>query len=70
MQAHISPVFRTCFYRLRSIRRCLDREVAARLVSTKLIFSPLDYCNAILANLQAIPFAPQQRVLNAEPVLL
>lgn len=67
MKAHISRVSRTCFYhlrRLRSIRRCLGREVTARLVSA-LIISRLDYCNAILANLPASTLAPLQRVLNA-----
>src|SRR6218665_3617202 len=67
MKAHISRVSRTCFYhlrRLRSIRRCLGREVTARLVSA-LIISRLDYCNAIPANLPASTLAPLQRVLNA-----
>src|SRR6218665_2380004 len=67
MKAHISRVPRTCLYhlrRLRSILRCLGREVTARLVSA-LIISRLDYCNAILANLQASTLAPLQRVLNA-----
>src|SRR6218665_2198978 len=67
IKAHISRVSRTCFYplrRLRSIRRCLGREVTARLVSA-LIISRLDYCNAILANLPASTLAPMQRVLNA-----
>src|SRR6218665_1534449 len=67
MKAHISRVSRTCFYHLRrlsSIRRCLGREVTARLVSA-VIISRLDYCNAILATLPASTLAPLQRVLNA-----
>src|SRR6218665_392235 len=67
MKAHSSRESRTCFYhlrRLRSIQRCLGREVTARLVSA-LIISRLDYCNAILANLPASTLAPLQRVPNA-----
>ena len=51
-------------YPFHSIRRCLGREVTARLVSS-LIISRLDYCNSILANLPASTLAPLQRVLNA-----
>src|SRR6218665_228483 len=51
-------------YPFHSIRRCLGREVTARLVSA-LIISRLDYCNSILANLPASTLAPLQRVLNA-----
>jgi len=69
MKAHISRVSRTCFYhsrRMRSIRRCLGREMTARMVSA-LVISRIDYCNAILAYLPASTFAPLQRVglLNA-----
>src|SRR6218665_1817356 len=67
MKAHISRVSRICFYhlrRLRSIRRCLGREVTARLVSALIIWR-LDYCNAILTNLPASTLAPLKIVLNA-----
>src|SRR6218665_1190292 len=67
MKAHISRVSRNCFYhlrRLRSNRRCLGREVPARLMSA-LIISRLDYYNAILANLPTSTLASLQRVLNA-----
>ena len=49
---------------LRSVLRQLGRDVSARLVSA-LVLSRLDYCNDVLAGLQAATLAPLQRVLNA-----
>jgi hypothetical protein len=67
MRAHISRLTRTCFYhlrRLRSIRLQLGRDVTQRLVSA-FVFSRLDYCNALFAELPATTLAPLQRVQNA-----
>ena len=47
-----------------SIRRQLGRDVTVKLV-VALVFSRLDYCNAVLAGLPAATLAPLQRVLHA-----
>lgn len=67
MHSHISRLTKNCFYqlrRLRPIRRQLGREVTRRLVAA-FVFSRLDYCNAVLADLPAATLAPLQRVQNA-----
>ena len=69
MQNHISKVIQTCFYHIRrlkqvGLRKLLGPDVAAKLV-VSLVFSRLDYCNAILAGLPRSTIAPLQRVQNA-----
>ena len=66
MQNYISKATQTCFYhirRLKQVRKLLDPDVAAKLV-VLLVFSRLDYCNAILAGLPRSTIAPLQRVQN------
>jgi len=46
------------------MRKLLGPDVAAKLV-TSLVFSRLDYCNAVLAGLPRSTIAPLQRVQNA-----
>jgi len=61
---HISKATQTCFYhirRLKQVRKLLGPDVAAKLV-VSLVFSRLDYCNAILAGLPKSTIAPLQRV--------
>ena len=67
MQNHISKVTQTCFChirRLKQVRKLLGPDVAAKLV-VSLVFTRLDYCNAILAGLPRSTIAPLQRVQNA-----
>ena len=67
MREHISRTAQVCFFhlrRLRSIRQLLGRDVTLKLV-VALVFSRLDYCNAVLAGLPAVSLAPLQRVLHA-----
>jgi len=67
MQNHISKVTQTCFYRIRhlkQVRKLLGPDIAAKLV-VSLVFSRLDYWNAILAGLPRSTIAPLQRVQNA-----
>jgi len=67
MKRHINQVARNCFHhirRLKQIRRLLGPEVTVKLV-TSLIYSRLDYCNAILAVLRSSTISPLQRVQNA-----
>jgi len=67
MRNHISRITRICFYqlrRLRTIRRQLGRQVTQRLVSA-FVFSRIDYCNSLLAELPASTLAPLQRCQNA-----
>jgi len=55
MRQHVSRVSQTCFFYLRricSVRRQLDRDVTAKLV-TALVLSRLDHCNAVLVGLPA-----------------
>ena len=64
---HVAKLAQTSFYilrRLRSIRGKISQEDATSLV-VSLVFSRLDYCNSLLANLPAITLAPLQRVQNA-----
>ena len=49
MKQHISRTVRVCFYqlrRLKQVRRVLGQDVIAGLISS-LVFSKLDYCNAL-----------------------
>ena len=67
MQNHISKATQTCFYHIRRLKwvwKLLGPDVAAKLV-VSLVFSRLDYCNAILAGLPRSTIAPLQRVQNA-----
>ena len=67
IQNHISKVTQTCFYRIRrlkQVRKLLGPEISAELV-VSIVFSRLDYCNAILAGLPRSTIAPLQRVQNA-----
>ena len=67
MREHISRTAQVCFFHLRwlrSIRQLLGRDVTLKLV-VALVFSRLDYCNAVLAGLPASTLAPLQRILHA-----
>jgi len=67
MQNHVNEVARTCFYhilRLKQVRKLLGPDIAAKLVPS-LVFSRLEYCNAILAGLSRSTIAPLLRVQNA-----
>jgi hypothetical protein len=62
MREHVSQTAQACFlylHRLHSVRQQLGHDVNIKLV-VALVFSRLDYCNAVLATL-----APLQRVLHA-----
>jgi hypothetical protein len=62
MRDHLSRTAQACFFhlrRLRSVRQSLGRDVTVRLVVV-LVFSRLDYCNAVLAGLPAATLAPLQ----------
>ena len=67
MRDHVSRTAQACFFhlrRLRLVRQLLGRDVTIQLV-VALVFSRLDYCNAVLAGLPATTLAPLQRVLHA-----
>ena len=67
MHVHIAKTVQVCFFqlrRLRRVRRLLGRDVTANLVAA-LVFSRLDYGNALLAGLPHSSLAPYQRVTNA-----
>jgi len=60
MQNHVKKDARTCFYhirRLKQVWKLLGPDVAAKLV-VSLVFSKLDYCNAILAGFPRSTIAP------------
>ena len=60
MREHVSRTAQACFFHLRrlsSVRRLLGRDVTIQLVVT-LVFSRLDYCDAVLAGLPAITLTP------------
>jgi hypothetical protein len=66
LREHVSRTAQVCFFhlrRLRSVRQQLGRDVTIKLV-VALVFSRLDYCNAVLAGLPAATLAPLQRVLH------
>jgi len=64
MRVHVSKTISNCFAALRSIRRCVPRQV---LVSqaVSLVLSHLDYGNATLAGLPGYLFDRLRSVLNA-----
>jgi len=67
MLSHVNKLARTRFYhirRLKQVRKLFGPDIAAKLVAS-LVFSRLDYCNAILAGLPRSTTAPLQRVQNA-----
>jgi len=67
MQTHVANVTQACFFqlrRLRQLRRLLDRDVTANVV-TALVLTRLDYGNALLAGLPYSTIAPLKRVINA-----
>ena len=66
MQKHDNKVARTCFYHIRQlkqVRKLLGPDVVGKLI-TSLVFSRLDYCNAVLAGLPRSTIAPLQWVQN------
>ena len=59
MHEHVSRTAQVCFFhlrRLRSVRQLLGSDVTVNLV-VALVFSRLDYCNAVLAGLPAATLA-------------
>ena len=67
MQPHIASLTKTCFFHLRriaAIRRYLPLDACIKLIVT-LIFSRLDYCNALLAGVPASSVHILQRVQNS-----
>ena len=67
MSAHITKTCKAAqfhLHNLRSIRKFLTKEAAETLVHS-LIFSLLDYCNALLYGLPSYQIARLQRVQNA-----
>jgi hypothetical protein len=67
LKQHISRTVRACFHQLRRLeqtRRVLGQDVIAGLVSS-LVFTKLDYCNALFAGLPKSSIAPLQQVQNA-----
>ena len=67
VKRHVSKTVSTCFYHLRwlwQLRRHMDIDTMKQLVSA-LIFSRLDYCNAVLYRLPQSTINHLQRVQNA-----
>ena len=67
VHVHIAKSVQVGFFqlrRLRRVRRLLGQDVTASLVAA-LVFSRLDYCNALLAGLPDSSLAPYQRVITA-----
>jgi len=73
MQNHVNKVAQTCFYHIlwlkQARKRKLHRSHAAAKLVASLVFSRLDYCNAILASLPRSTTAPLQQVQNAAACL-
>ena len=66
LRSHISVVCNSCFYHmqdLRCIRRHLDLD-SAKLFTTALMSSRLDYCNSLLYGVADIDLTRLQRVQN------
>ena len=69
MQNHVNKVSRACFYHIRRLKQVYENfsdriDIAGKLFSA-LVFSRLDYCNAILTGLPRSTIAPLP-----QPVLL
>ena len=66
MHVHIANTVQVCFFQLhlRHVRHLLGRDVTANLVAA-LVFSRLDYGNALLAGPRDSSLTPYQRVINA-----
>ena len=67
MHVHIAKTVQVCLFqlrRLRRVRRLLGCDVTANLVAA-LVFSRLDYGNALFTGLPDSSLAPYQRVINA-----
>ena len=72
MHVHVTKTTQACFFqlrRLRRVRRLLGHDVTANLVAA-LVFTRLDYSNALLAGLPHSSIAPYQRVINAAVTLV
>jgi hypothetical protein len=72
MREQVSRTAPACFFhprRLCSVPQQLGRGVTIKLV-VALVFSRLDYCNAVIAGLPATTLAPLPRVLHAAALLV
>ena len=70
--AHISSLYRSCFYHLRRLR-AIRRSVASPTFSSMVhafICSCIDYYNSLLIGLPKLRLAPLQSVLNAAARLI
>jgi len=66
MHVYVTKTAQACFSQLRPhrrVRRLLGRDVTVILVAP-LVFTRLDYINALLAALPYSSVAPYQRVIN------
>ena len=74
MQNHVNKVAQTCFYHIlwlkQARKRKLHRSHAAAKLVASLVFSRLDYCNAILASLPRSTTAPCSKFRMLQPVLV
>ena len=72
MHVHVTKTTLACFFQLRRLRRVcrlLGHDLTANLVAA-LVFTWLDYGNALLAGLPHSSIAPYQRVINAAVTLV
>src|SRR6218665_2671017 len=72
MTVHVSQLVRGCFYRLRrikTIRKFIPTSAAVILINS-FIVSKVDYCNNVLAGLQACQLDRIQSVLNSASRLI
>ena len=63
---HISKEYKSCFYHIRDLRR-IRRHISistAKIISTALVSSRLDYCNSLLNNIAKSDLAKFQQVQN------